>query len=122
MVVSRLLPFLVQEAPAREAAVIPFETAFSLVDESGVGYGAPLRVSHIRRDAHIDSKHRTRGDMADAPINLEDELGIVAICPSYQPYSLDLLERKRGEIPRADEPHLPNAAAIGEGEAFPTWI
>src|SRR5262249_43736635 len=31
---------------------------------------------------------------------------------------LDPLDGKRREIPRADEPHLPNAAAIGEGEAL----
>src|SRR5262249_44129426 len=61
---------------------------------------------------------RAGGGMADAPLHLEDELGVGAICSAYQPDSLDLLTRKRGEIARADEPYLPNATAVSEGQAL----
>ena len=56
--------------------------------------------------------------MLDAPLHLEDELSIVAIRPPQQPHPLDLLAGEGRQIPRADEPYLPNATAIGEGEAL----
>jgi hypothetical protein len=60
--------------------------------------------------------------MLDAPLHLEDELGIVAICPPEQSHPLDLLARKRRQLARADEPDSPNAAAVGEGEALPLSV
>src|SRR5215467_11826905 len=56
--------------------------------------------------------------MLDASLHLEDELGVGAICSAQQPHPLDLVHRKRREIPRPDEPHRPDATAIGEGEAL----
>ena len=56
--------------------------------------------------------------MADTSLHLEDKLGVVAICSTQQPHALDRLERKRRQLPRADEPYLPNATAIGEGETL----
>src|SRR5215471_14149618 len=56
--------------------------------------------------------------MLDAPLYLEGKLRVVAICSAYQPDSLDLLAGEGGQIARADEPHPPNATAVGEGETL----
>src|SRR5215831_12818721 len=56
--------------------------------------------------------------MLAASLHLEDELRRVAIGPPQQPHPLDLLAGEGGQFPRANEPYLPNATAIGEGQAL----
>src|SRR4030095_1151887 len=81
MVVPWLLPLLVGDAATGQAARGALEPAFSQPDEARVGHRLAIRVGEVGGDAHVDSKRRTCGDMADASLYLQDELSVVPICP-----------------------------------------
>jgi hypothetical protein len=126
-----LLPVLVQEARAGQAALIPLEPRLGALDEPRVGHGAPLRVSplrvsHIRRNtdinAYINAHDAASGHMGDLPFRLHDQLGGGAIRSAQEPHALDRLTGESGQIPRADEPHPADATAIREGEVLPSGV
>ena len=118
MGVARLLPLLVGETAAGEASLGALEPRLGQADEARVGHRLALRVGEIRRNAPVDPCHRACGDMLAAPLHLEDELSRVAICSPHQSHPRDLLTGEGGQLPRADEPYLPAAAAVAERETL----
>src|SRR5262245_32776732 len=57
MIISRLLPVLVQDAAPRQASLVALEPRLGQADETWVGDGHPSRVGHIGGNAHVDA-HR----------------------------------------------------------------
>src|SRR5262245_61253276 len=55
MVVSRLLPFLVQDAAAGQALLVPLEPRLRQTDETWVGHCMAIRDGQVAGNAHIDS-------------------------------------------------------------------
>ena len=92
------LPLLVQEAPAGQAALRALEARLRLTNETRVGHRLAVGVGEIGGDAHIDPYRRARGEMTDAPLYREDNLGLVAIRPAQQPHALDLVKGEGGQI------------------------
>jgi hypothetical protein len=103
---------------ARDLTVQTLQAFLGLAVIPGVLYTLPLGISVVDTQAHINTEVLAGGNVLHLTPTFDAELHEIAVCTSYDAYTLNRQTWLCGEVTSADESQAPNAAAIGEGEMF----